>query len=88
MQNWLVGILAVVSLLAGFAYITLGLRANDHLNGSASKQDRSIGWLFWWSFDTDKYDDEGKRLCRAAQGLAFLIIALLVGWNWLLIRPR
>ena len=86
MHGWLVGVLTFVSLVAGFAYVAIGLRAHEHLNESASSQDRSVGWLFWWSFEPEKFDGEGRRLCRRAQGLASLIIALFVAWNWLLLR--
>jgi hypothetical protein len=72
--------LAVISLLIGLTYVTLGYKAREHLNEHASSSDRSIGWLFWWSFETKKYDDKGKRLCRVGHGLAIIIIALYVIW--------
>lgn len=82
----MLAVLVLVSLLAGVGYTALGLRAHRHLNGAASGSDRSIGWLFWWSFATDRYTDEGKKLCRRAQGLAILIIGLYAVWYWLLVR--
>lgn len=86
MQNLMLAILVLVSLVAGVGYAALGLRARGHLSDAASASDRSIGWLFWWSFATERYDDEGKKLCRRAQALAILIMGLYATWYWLLIR--
>lgn len=86
MQNLMLAVLVLVSLLAGAGYTALGLRAHGHLNDAASDSDRSIGWLFWWSFATERYNDEGKKLCRRAQALALFIIGLYAVWFWLLIR--
>ncbi|MGJ7498640.1 hypothetical protein ACSFA8_26785 [Variovorax sp. RT4R15] len=85
-QNLILAALFLVSLLAGVGYVTLGLRASDYLKDPTSGH--GVGWLFWWSFATDQYNDEGKKLCRGAQGLALFIIGLTVGWNWLLLRGQ
>jgi hypothetical protein len=85
-QNLMLAGLFLVSLLAGVGYVALGLRARDCLTDVASKTDRSIGWLFWWSFAPDLYDDQGKRLCHRAQALAISIIGLYAAWYWLLLR--
>lgn len=73
-------ILLIASVAFGVTYIVLGLKANDHLNEKASSSDRSVGWLFWWSFSKDKYDEEGKRLCAQGQMLALVLLALYVAW--------
>ncbi|MDN8618928.1 hypothetical protein [Variovorax ginsengisoli] len=86
MQNVALALLVLASLMAGVGYAALGLRARGHLKDSASASDRSVGWLFWWSFATENYDDEGKKLCRRAQGLAIFVIALYAIWYWVLLR--
>ncbi|MBO9648467.1 MAG: hypothetical protein J7605_08145 [Variovorax sp.] len=84
---WL-AVLFLVSLFAGVGYVTVGLRARDCLNADATDSHRSIGWLFWWSFETGRYNDEGKKLCRRAQALAIFIIGLYAAWYWLLMIRR
>jgi hypothetical protein len=86
MNNWLFFLLLLVSVVLGVAYMMLGLKARSHLNAEASSSDRSIGWLFWWSFSTGLYDQEGKRLCRWGQLLAVPLIALYAAWYFLLLR--
>jgi hypothetical protein len=80
MSDWKFILLLVLSLVFGGAYTMLGLRARNHLNEKASNSDRSIGWLFWWSFAPELYDAEGKRMCRRGQLLAVPVIALYVAW--------
>ena len=79
-------ILLIASVVFGVAYTTLGLRAGDHFNEKASSSDRSIGWLFWWSFSKDKYNDEGKKLCARGQMLAFVLLALYAAWYFVLLK--
>jgi hypothetical protein len=86
MNGWLLGLLLVVSLVMGVWYTMLGIRARAHLNEEASKSDREIGWLFWWSFAPRLYDSEGKRLCRYGQLIAVPLIALYVVWYFVLLR--
>jgi len=86
MQNLMLALLVLASLIAGVGYTALGLRAREHLQDTASATDRWIGWLFWWSFAADSYNDEGKKLCRRAQGLAIFVIALYAVWYWMLLR--
>ncbi|GAA4338885.1 hypothetical protein GCM10023165_17820 [Variovorax defluvii] len=85
MTIW-IWILLIASLTFGVAYTVLGLKANDHLNEKASSSDRSIGWLFWWSFSKEKYDEEGKRLCTQGQMLALVLIAFHVAWYFMLLK--
>lgn len=85
MSIW-VAVLLVASLTLGLSYMMLGFKARSHLNDDASESERSIGWLFWWSFAKDKYDDEGKRLCRQGQALACAILALYAAWYFVLLR--
>ncbi|MET3915655.1 hypothetical protein ABID97_002437 [Variovorax sp. OAS795] len=79
-------ILLIASVAVGATYTVLGLKANDYLNEKASSLDRSIGWIFWWSFSKDKYNEEGKRLCAHGQVLALAIFALYAGWYFVLLR--
>lgn len=83
-QNIGFAALLLLSLLTGVGYVTLGLRASDHLKDRAAGH--GIGWLFWWSFLPDLYDDEGRKLCRSAQVLVLFIIGLYGVWYWLLLR--
>jgi hypothetical protein len=85
MTIW-IPILLVASVVFGIAYTMLGLQANDHLNENTSKSDRSIGWLFWWSFSKDKYDEQGKKLCAKGQILAYLLLSLYVAWYFILLK--
>ena len=85
MTIWM-GILLIASMGFGMAYIVLGLKANSHLNEKASNSDRSIGWLFWWSFSKHKYDEEGKKLCAQGQILALVLLALYLAWHFVLLR--
>jgi endonuclease YncB( thermonuclease family) len=68
------------------AYTMLGSKANDHLNEKTSNSNRSIGWLFWWSFSKDKYDEEGKRLCARGQKVALVLLALYAAWYFVLLK--
>ena len=76
----------VASLVVGLVYMSLGLQARRHLNAEASASDRSVGWLFWWSFAKSSYDEEGQRLCRKADLFAYAGILLIVGWHVVLLR--
>lgn len=55
--------LVVASLGAGLCYCVLGLAAIKHLP-KATEQDRVLGWALWWFLEADRYDDQGKNLCR------------------------
>lgn len=85
MTTW-IWILLVASVVIGVTYTILGLQARDHLNDNASSSDRSVGWLFWWSFGKEKYDQEGQRLCTLGQVLAYLLIAMYAAWYFVLLK--
>lgn len=85
MTIW-IWILLIASVAFGMAYTVLGLKANDHLNEKASNSDRSIGWLFWWAFNKDQYDEEGKKLCAQGQILAVVLLAFYAAWYFILLR--
>lgn len=85
MTIW-IWILLIASVVFGVAYTTLGLKATDHLNEKSSSLDRSVGWLFWWSFDKDKYDEKGQRLCAQGQVLAIVLIGLYIAWYFVLLK--
>ena len=78
--------LLLLSVVFGGTYTLLGLRALDHLTPEASKMDRQVGWLFWWSFDKDKYDGEGKGLCKKGDLIFFPLIACYIAWFVLLLK--
>ncbi|TFY99067.1 hypothetical protein [Ramlibacter humi] len=81
-----VSVLLIASLVLGVSYTALGWSARKHLREGTSEADRSIGWLFWWSFAKEKYDDEGKRVCDKGQLLAFGLVALYAAWYFVLLR--
>jgi hypothetical protein len=86
MNSWVVAALVLLAVVVGGSYTWLGLSARKHLAPRASECDRSIGWLFWWSFTPSLYDDEGKKLCRKANILVAPIAALYVAWYLLLVK--
>lgn len=54
---------ALLGTLGGFVYAGTGLAALKYLSGS-NEVDRTVGWTLWWWAASDRYDAEGKRLCR------------------------
>ena len=64
-------ILGAVGTILGLTYAILGMRAVQHLH-HADQIDRAVGWSLWWCFDAARYDDEGQRMCKQGQVLAFL----------------
>lgn len=56
------------------------------MTSQANESDRSIGWLFWWSWEKGLYDREGQRLCRIGDWLVLPLIALYVAWYALLLK--
>lgn len=78
--------LLVLSLVVGGTYTMLGLEAKAHMTSEASESDRSIGWLFWWSWEKRLYDPEGQRLCRKGNFLVLPLIALYIAWYFLLVK--
>ena len=79
-------VLLLLSVGFGGSYTLLGLKAHGHLTAEASKMDRQIGWLFWWSFDKDKYDAEGKRICKKGDLIFFPLIACYIAWYVLILK--
>ncbi len=77
---------SVASVAFGVTYTALGLKANAHLNEKAPNSDRSVGWLFWWSFSKNKYNEEGKGLCAQGQMLALVLLALYATWYFVLLK--
>lgn len=86
MQTVVLVALLVLSLAVGGAYTMLGLEAKAHMTSDASESDRSIGWLFWWSWEKRLYDPEGQRLRRKGNLLVLPLIALYVAWYVLLVK--
>jgi hypothetical protein len=78
--------LLLISVSIGGAYSLLGLKARAHLNSEAKQSNRSIGWLFWWSFDQELYDADGKRLCQTGNLLVVPLLGLYVAWYVLLLK--
>jgi hypothetical protein len=78
--------LLLISVIVGSVYMSLGLEARSHLTSEASESDRSIGWLFWWSWEKGLYDAEGQKLCRKGNKWAFVLVALYVAWYVLLLK--
>jgi hypothetical protein len=86
MQTAILIALLLLSVGLGGAYAMLGLEAKAHLTPEASASDRSIGWLFWWSFDKGLYNAEGKKLCGRGDWLAIPIIAVIIAWHFFLLK--
>lgn len=77
-------LLIVLSVVFGVWYCVLGYQARQHLRPTVASLDREIGWLFWWSFVPDNYDEVGKKICRRGQAVAIPILALYALWYYLL----
>ena len=56
-------LLVAASCVLGAYYCALGITALKHLP-EATQIDRVVGWTLWWFLDADRYDIEGKLLCR------------------------
>jgi len=69
---------AVLGALGGFVYSGMGIAALKHLAG-ADEIDRVVGWTLWWWTESDRYDAEGKRLCRRGAWIFWLAAA-----SWIL----
>lgn len=70
-------ILGVAGAILGIWYAALGIRAVQHLH-QADEVDKAIGWSLWWCLDLGRYDEDGRRLCKQGQALAFTAAALWI----------
>lgn len=70
-------ILGGAASILGIWYSMLGISAIKHLH-KADEVDKVVGWTLWWCFDTERYDDEGRRLCKKGQLVAMASVALWV----------
>ncbi len=70
-------ILGCVAAGLGIWYAGLGISAIKHLH-DVNQIDKAVGWSLWWCLDIDRYDKEGKRLCRRGQLFALISIALWI----------
>jgi hypothetical protein len=61
----------------GLWYAVLGISAVQHL-AHADHSDKAVGWSLWWCLDVDRYDSEGRRLCKKGQLLASVAITLWI----------
>ena len=68
-------ILGGIAAAFGIWYAVLGISAIKHLR-DADQIDKTVGWSLWWCLDNDRYDDEGRRLCKRGRLLALTSIAL------------
>lgn len=73
----LVVTLGTLGTIVGIWYALLGMRAVQHLH-DADEIDKAVGWSLWWCLDVERYDDEGRGLCRQGQALAFAAAVLWV----------
>jgi hypothetical protein len=64
--------------LLGLYYSFLGLSAVRHLR-KADEIDRVAGWTLLWCLDTDRYELEGKRLCKIGLIVSLCSAALWIG---------
>lgn len=79
--------LVVASIGAGLYYCALGLAAIKHLP-SATEQDRVVGWTLWWFLESDRYDEQGKNLCRRGANVFALAWGLAVPGYYLALRSQ
>jgi len=70
-------IVGVVATALGLYYAFLGIAAIKYLR-NADQVDKVVGWTLWWCFDTERYAEEGRRLCKRGQVVAFASIALWI----------
>lgn len=64
--------------LLGLYCSFLGLSAVRHLR-KADEIDRVAGWTLLWCLDTDRYELEGKRLCKIGLIVSLCSAALWIG---------
>lgn len=69
-MTFIFGLLGGIGTVLGLWYGLLGLRASSHLL-KADQIDKAVGWSLWWCLDAGRYDEEGQRMCRRGQLLAF-----------------
>ena len=69
--------LGVIASLLGIYYAAIGFSAVKYIR-AADQIDKAVGWTLWWCFDTARYTDEGRRLCRKGQIVALASMALWV----------
>jgi hypothetical protein len=69
--------LGMVASLLGIYYAALGFSAVKYLR-SADQIDKAVGWTLWWAFDTKRYAEEGRKLCKRGQVAALTSIALWI----------
>jgi hypothetical protein len=77
--------LGAIATVFGIWYAVLGVQAIKYLH-NADQIDKAVGWSLWWCFDLNRYDEEGRRLCKKGQLLAFAAAALWIAvyavkWN-------
>ncbi len=78
MSNLLILSLATVS---GIAYWVLGLLASSHFEKTAtSSSDRFLSSGMLWSLASNRYNDQGKKLCQTGNVVMVISIALWVTW--------
>ena len=73
-------LIIVAGIVFGIWYLVLGIRARSFMTAEASADERSLGWLFWWSFDPSLYREEGKKICKKGQLIAMPLLLVYVGW--------
>lgn len=78
MANALIFTLATVS---GIAYWVLGLLASSHFeNTDTSGSDRFLSSGMLWSLALNRYNDQGKKLCRTGNIALIISVALWITW--------
>lgn len=78
-------ILGTIATAIGIWYSVLGISAIKHLH-NADEIDKAAGWSLWWCLDLNRYDQEGRQLCKKGQLLALAAATLwiavyVVKWN-------
>ena len=69
-------IVGAMATALGLYYAFLGISAIKYLR-NADQADKAVGWTLWWCFDTERYAQEERRLCKTGQLVAFASICAL-----------
>jgi len=72
-------LLIIIGTVCGIIYSYLGIKVRKNLKQGVnlSETEKTFGWAYDWCFDEQKYDDEGKKICRLG---GMVLICGLISW--------
>ena len=77
--------LVAASIVAALYNCALAIAARKHLD-KAIEQHRVVDWTLWWFLEADRYDEQGKRLCRRGATVVAIAWCLAVPGYYLALR--